>query len=110
MEIDDVITCICQVPMVLYSLSALCYQNQPPTVQNTNEPIRDGLKMSHQLVGVWSECPVFCESKIKKISSEESVCFSAKICTSENFLLYGIPPKPTVNVQQVIILLMYIVA
>ena len=53
--------------MVLYSLSALYMvavkKNQPATVQNTNEPVRDGSKMSHQPVGVWSECPVFCENE-----------------------------------------------
>ena len=38
----------------------------------------------HQLVGVWPEGPTSA-----KISSEESACFSAKICTSENFSLYG---------------------
>ena len=59
-------------------------KNQPATVQNTNETVRDGAKMSHQPVGVWSE-----RWHSTKISSEESGHFSAKICTSENFLLYG---------------------
>ena len=53
--------------MVLYSLSAIWMvaikKNQPPAVQNTNETVRDGPKMSHQLVGVWSEHPAFCENK-----------------------------------------------
>ena len=65
-------------------------KNQPATVQNTNETVRDGPKMSHQPVGVWSEHFAFRENKNAKISSEESGGFSAKICTSENFLLYGI--------------------
>ena len=64
-------------------------KNQPPTVQNTNKTVRDAPKMSHQPVGVWSECPAFREIKTAKISSEEPGRFSAKICTSENFPLYG---------------------
>ena len=52
-------------------------KNQPPTVQNTNETVRDAPKMSHQPVGVWSERPAFL--KTAKISSEESGRFSAKI-------------------------------
>ena len=59
--------------MVLYSLVTV-EKSQPPTVQNTNEPVSDGLKMSHQLVGVWSEHPMFHE-----ISSEESGRFFVKI-------------------------------
>ena len=45
----------------------------------------------HQLIGVWPESPAPISAKIKnaKISSEESARFSAKICTSENFPLYG---------------------
>ena len=43
----------------------------------------------HQLVGVWPESSASANIKTAKISSEESVCFSAKICTSENFPLYG---------------------
>ena len=43
----------------------------------------------HQLVGVWSEGPASAKIKTAKISSEESARFSAKICTSENFPLYG---------------------
>ena len=65
-------------------------KNQPPTVQNTNETVRDAPKMSHQPVGVWSECPRSAKIKTAKISSEGSGRFSAKICTSENFPLYGI--------------------
>ena len=65
-------------------------KNQPPTVQNTNETVRDAPKMSHQLVGVWSERPRSAKIKTAKISSEGSGRFSAKICTSENFPLYGI--------------------
>ena len=42
-----------------------------------------------QLVGVWPECPASAKIKTAKISSEESGPFSVKICTSENFLLYG---------------------
>ena len=38
-------------------------KNQPATIQNTNKPVRDGPKMSHQLVGVWSERPAFCENR-----------------------------------------------
>ena len=53
-------------------------KNQPPTVQNTNETVRDTPKMSHQPVGVWSEGPAFRENKTVKISSEESGRFSAK--------------------------------
>ena len=44
----------------------------------------------HQLVGVWPECPASAKIKTAKISSEESGLFSAKICTGENFPLYGI--------------------
>ena len=44
----------------------------------------------HQLVGVSPESPASAEIKTTKISSEESARFSAKICTSENFPLYGI--------------------
>ena len=66
-------------------------KNQPPTVQNTNKTVRDAPKMSHQLVGVWSERPA--KIKTAKISSEEPGRFSAKICTSENFPLYGICEK-----------------
>ena len=43
----------------------------------------------HQLVGVWPESPASAEIKTTKISSKESARFSAKICTSENFPLYG---------------------
>ena len=43
----------------------------------------------HQLVGVWPESPASAKIKTAKISSKESACFSAKICTSENFLLHG---------------------
>ena len=64
-------------------------KNQPPTVQNTNETVRDAPKMSHQPVGVWSERPRSAKIKTAKISSEGSGRFSAKICTSENFPLYG---------------------
>ena len=63
-------------------------KNQPPTVQNTNETIRDALKMPHQPIGVWSERPA--KIKTTKILSEVSGCFSMKICTSENFPLFGI--------------------
>ena len=56
--------------MVLYSLSALqmvaVKKNQPPTVQNANETVRDGSKMSHKPVGVWSECFAFCKNKNRK--------------------------------------------
>ena len=45
-------------------LNGCCKEfNQPPTVQNTNEPVRDSPKMSHQPVGVWSERPAFRENK-----------------------------------------------
>ena len=47
------------------------------------------MRRGHQLVGVWPECPASAKIKTAKISSEESGRFSAKICTSENFLLYG---------------------
>ena len=60
---------------------------EPATVQNTNETVRDSPKMSHQPVGVWSERSA--KIKTAKISSEESGRFSAKMCTSANFLLYG---------------------
>ena len=43
----------------------------------------------HQLIGVWPESPASAKIKTAKISSEESARFSAKICTSENFPLYG---------------------
>ena len=43
----------------------------------------------YQLVGVWPECPASAKIKTAKIFSEESGPFSAKICTSENFPLYG---------------------
>ena len=48
--------------MVVYSLVAV-EKSQPPTVQNTNESIRDASKMSHQPVGVWSERPMFRKNK-----------------------------------------------
>ena len=63
-------------------------KNQPPTVQNTNETVRDAPKMSHQPVGVWSERSA--KIKTAKVSSEEPGRFFAKICTSENFPLYSI--------------------
>ena len=44
----------------------------------------------HQLIGVWPESPASAKIKTAKISSVESARFSAKICTSENFPLYGI--------------------
>ena len=47
----------------------------------------------HQLIGVWPESPASAKIKTAKISSEESARFSAKICTSENFPLYGILPN-----------------
>ena len=47
--------------VVLYSLVAV-KKNQPPTVQNTNELVRDAPKMSHQLVGLMSERPMFREN------------------------------------------------
>ena len=53
------------------------------------QPVGGSPKMSHQLVGVWSECPAFCENKTPEISSEESGCFSMKTCTSKNFPLCG---------------------
>ena len=48
------------------------------------------MRRGHQLVGVWPERPASAKIKTAKISSEESGRFSAKICTSENFPLYGI--------------------
>ena len=53
MEIDDVITCVRRYAyvneMVLYSLSALkmvtVKKRKPATIQNTNESIRDALKL-----------------------------------------------------------------
>ena len=48
------------------------------------------MRRGHQLVGVWAERPASAKIKTAKISSEESGRFSAEICTSENFPLYGI--------------------
>ena len=53
----------------------------------------------HQLVGVWPECPTSVKIKTAKISSEESGPFSAKICTSENFPLYGILNSDAVEIK-----------
>ena len=47
------------------------------------------MRRGHQLVGVWPKRPASAKMKTVKISSEESGRFSAKICTSENFPLYG---------------------
>ena len=47
------------------------------------------MRRGHQLVGVWPERPPSAKIKTAKISSEESGRFSSKICTSENFPLYG---------------------
>ena len=64
-------------------------KNQPPTVQNTNETVRDAPKMSYQPVGCGQSVPHSAKIKTARISSEESGRFSVKICTSENFPLYG---------------------
>ena len=61
-------------------------KNQPPTVQNTNKPIRDSPKMSHQPVGVWSERPAFHKYKNRENFSWR---VRAQNCTSENFPLYS---------------------
>ena len=58
-------------------------KNQPPTVQNTNETVRDAPKMSYQPVGCGQSVPHSAKIKTARISSEESGRFSVKICTSE---------------------------
>ena len=70
MEIDDVITCIRRVPMWTRWFSTVCLPSKWSLWRislllhkNTNKPVRDGPRMSHQLVGVWSEHPAFCENR-----------------------------------------------
>ena len=75
--------------MVLYTvcpLNGCCKEDQPPTVRNTNEPVRNAPKIS---VGVWSERPAFRENKNCENFFWRVWRLSAKICTSENFPLYG---------------------
>ena len=62
----------------------------------------------HQLIGVWPESPTSAKIKTAKISSEESARFSAKICTSENFLLYGSLRSILVHMQTVTNVWLYV--
>ena len=74
-------------------------KNQPATVQNTNETVRDASKMSASTGrGVVIVSYVPRKIKAAKNSSEESGRFSVKICTSENFPLYGTRLSPCIHV------------
>ena len=99
MEINDIITCVHRVPMWARWLSTVClssslngcYKEESASYcTKYYKLVRNGPKMSHQPVGVWSECPAFRKITAAKFSSKQSGRFSVKICTSENFpLLYG---------------------
>ena len=62
-------------------------KNQPATIQNANEAVRDVPKLSEWRSAVLNP---FVQQGSFSPTAEETGRISMKFCTSENFLLYGI--------------------